>query len=785
MAVLIQARMLGQDRESDAAHEAFRRLGEILIDVFPYGTETYPTGSFVSSELPNLSFALKKGSVAIRHAVQAIQLWETQRQPTDPDIAIAIDLVKDSDVSNLINRSTLESYYTIREHTPIRPGVVVASRQLTQDIDKSMMRFRWAQKIGENEYYYVDFLNPATIDDSSIAHALFIAQPDSASVRNRAVELLLVDYCVENGSIRAFSHLSRWAHDKSYPLPPESALKEILRLSAFFESDDTAGAEAKAWQLTEWANTLVQTSRSEYARAKEECVSTVRAEARKDPFLLNCANGVDWDSLIDTYLGAVFSEIRMMANYFRSTQEFFSAGKERFEKFDYIVKRAVNDACDKPDAWLAARTALLRGLTQSSMEENVYIASVFHNVLATYYLNRQSGTAAYQLELLKKRQVYFDTNVLYSLVPASNFYEVTSYVREKLRSLGIQIKLYPFTVREYEESLNWVCSEYERGDPNSVLALRNPWLLQEFKSHQAEYLNSIRVCANAHSFLEPGDLERIHELEESAFYDMVGTPVAQSGFQLDTDFVELDEEAAFEKWFDLRNMIPGNFWSQERYTDFISRSTEKSKAQIRHDVMCIENTREKAGTAGHDALGRRVFFVTADYRYLIRLRKQFPFIIDPYQLMDFLMPYLFLSDLPAQSPTEFPNQVLSTQIGSLLVAFEPTSKDLVRAFFVNPKLYQSAKGSAGPKADEIANILSAERFRRVTESLRKMKDVPEEVLDELGALVEEFREFKVREAENRDLRAEKEALERRLAEKEKENKKLINTNRYLRSHKRS
>src|SRR5437016_951917 len=101
------------------------------------------------------------------------------------------------------------------------------------------------------------------------------------------------------------------------------------------------------------------------------------------------------------------------------------------------------------------KKAFIEGLRSASAGQNAYVAAVFHNVLATYYLNRSAKPSAYQLEKLADRTIFIDTNVLYALkvVAASNYHEVVKYFVDRLSGLKVVTHVFPFTVGEYEKSL--------------------------------------------------------------------------------------------------------------------------------------------------------------------------------------------------------------------------------------------------------------------------------------------------------------------------------------------
>jgi hypothetical protein len=149
--------------------------------------------------------------------------------------------------------------------------------------------------------------------------------------------------------------------------------------------------------------------------------------------------------VLDEYLTSVFLEVRLMANYIRRTGPLFDGSSDALRSFDYVILSRLSDLSDSAaETW---RSAFIRGLRLAAEAGNVYIATVFHNVLATYYLNRAATQRSYQVERLAGRIVYIDTNVLYaSRLEASSYHSLCLYCLEKLRQIGFHIRIFPFTM---------------------------------------------------------------------------------------------------------------------------------------------------------------------------------------------------------------------------------------------------------------------------------------------------------------------------------------------------
>src|SRR5262249_5253372 len=142
----------------------------------------------------------------------------------------------------------------------------------------------------------------------------------------------------------------------------------------------------RGFQLRPEVSDEVAEARSAFSRAQADCVERVKTAILAETERLDALEGVDLSRVLDEYLCVAFSEIRLMANYFRETTQLFNSGPEGFARFDYVLRRHVGR---RHELYFAAwRRGFISGLRTTAETQNPYIASVFHNVLATYYLNR-------------------------------------------------------------------------------------------------------------------------------------------------------------------------------------------------------------------------------------------------------------------------------------------------------------------------------------------------------------------------------------------------------------
>ena len=443
-------------------------------------------------------------------------------------------------------------------------------------------------------------------------------------------------------------------------------------------------------------------------------------------------------------------------------------------KFDYILFRALPlDDHRHFDTW---RSAFIEGLMKSCSENNGYVAAVFHNVLATYYLNRSLSSAVYSADKLKVRQLFIDTNVLYAmLVRASEQYQAVHYFVDRLRTLGLKLRVFPFTVSEYETSIMQVEREMRKGEISAFLLKWDPWLYKEFRANKAKYLNQVEVCRQIHSITKTGDVV-------SQRFDDIDAELAKHNVCLERDYLTLKEEEIQELWTELRSYMGSSSWSADRYYDFIYEST-RSPAKMAHDTTCIANLAMRAGDAGSDELGLKVMFITLDRR-LARCRRKYEFILTTDQFVEFMLPYLFVADVPLDANT-FPNKLLGAQLATLLTRQKPDIVAIVDAFFKNKDIGEklTAEGSLGPIGTEYGKALSQSRFSEVIEGARTIGNSEEraQAVKKVAKALQQMEDEKTG-AYFDTTGAAVSKLQRALLAKERENKKLRGRLRALKRH---
>lgn len=714
--------------------DALRRLLDISQTCFPNSNTPYPDGSFYKADGDAVYYLLEKPSVALRGAIEFMQLWFREAVPTLPDCRVFMDR---SAIETVPVAGRVELTGRAFEHIAVvekgrQEGRVYITDTVLDAVDATMARFTHLETVaprpgGTLKLYFVDFDDPRTVQDSSLVHALFVAHSKGADARNRVFELFLIEYLLDRDTMPSLGDFMGWATGKQYSLPSRSHLERLLKRSPSFENRNGQ------WRLAAAARQEVNDARTEYQDARRRCCAMIEKELIQATRRDDASAGLPIATVVEEYLCGMFAEIRMMANYFRSTMQLFDSPPDHFDRFDYLLRRRLDEP--RLAYYSEWRRGFISGLRQAAADGNQFIAAVFHNVLATYYLNRAGQTLPYQIDRLRGRAIYLDTNVLYSLlVEASPYHETTAYFIERLAKLGVRARVLPISVWEYEEALQFVERNYDERGAKEPIIKRNPWLYQQFMSEKGRYLNSMAVCRETYSIAKGLQVQ-------PDSYAQIGSRLDSKGLELETNAVELSQEEADQMWAEHRNWMTSNKWDLSRYWNFIYHDFPPSVR--RHDMTCIAALTSKVSATSPDALGPKVMFITVDGK-LWRLRKRYPFICSPPQFLEFILPYLFLADIPITDARDFPNRLLSAQLGTLLVKRPPELAEIVKAYFREPSLAkQDPSKVVANLSEDMARVLSNQRFGQlVRESEELTPEQREELAEQAAPILAELAKFR-------------------------------------------
>ena len=705
-----------------SAGEVRKSIKDVAASAFPDGSFEFPKGSFLQSRETSIYFVVRKPSVALRAAIEFMQGWHSFTSKNFPD---SRTLIGQGTVHDNHNWSLVDIDEASCSLLP--SGGIYASEDVVDAVDPTMATFSLAAQTGDpaSRLFRVEFEDPRTVRDSSLIHAFFVAHPSAQSVRARLVELFLVEYMLEKGTLAATSEFQAWVKQRSYPEVSAGLITNILESSEHFQQTQDGGDHH--YQLREESRKQIEEERGSYDQAQRDCVDVVRASLRELTGSETAADLTDLHTLIEEYLSAVFLEVRLMANYMRRTDQVFDSATQTLRKYDHIINRRLKGLSDTAsDAW---RGAFIRGLKRAAETRNTYVAAIFHNVLATYYLNRSRRAARYQRERLKGRTVYIDTNVLYAArVAASSYHEVIRYLIKNLKELGFELRVFPFSIQEYESSLRSVDRAFHDGVPDPWVVETNPWIYQEFKLNREVYL-TFSACREVHSITKS-------EAFSEDDHGRMEQELVPLGITIEREFELLPHDVIETNWQEFISHMDSSSWDLDRWWEFRRSATTKSERTKAHDVLFVHNVQKKARMQGADEFGPRVLLLTLDALHLLRIRRAYPFIIGIRQCEEYFLPYLFLNDMPIKQIVEFPNQLLSAQLGMLLMKYRPKAIDIVESALGSEKpLVFLESGANSSLYRDVAKSFNQDRLN---ESIKIAVDRPEERPMVAGALADLF-----------------------------------------------
>lgn len=771
-------------------------IDQISLSAFPDSAEAYPKGTKYRpiGEANKRYYVLSRPSAALRAAIELMQKWHEKTVDGFPDCRVILDtgqiIEQKHDTNTALAGTPFSNLSFLEKDLPT--GKIYITEAAAASCDRTMARFArhssfQPQKGLRLSLFEVIFDDPRTVDDSALIHALFIAMPEAKEARERLFELFIVEYCIQQGSIEEISEFTRWCGAKHYPLLPRNEIIEILTNSQLFERTglDKPDNGIAGYRLTEAAAEQIDLAKLEFQIAREECVSDVSNSIIAATGSKESVAGLDLPTILDEYLSAIFLEIRLLANYFRRGYEIFENTTGAFERFDYLIKQYLPEGERKfIEPW---RRGFVLGLKKASENANLYIASVFHNVLATYYLNRRTSTSPYQEKRLRERTVYIDTNVLYALrVPASNYHEFVKQLVANLTRLGVRVKVFPFTIDEYEASLCQVERLFTDRGPDPRLVSWNPWLYQEFVFRSGKYLNRMSVCRDVHR------INRRSLITTSDDFVEIENQLRADGVSLETDYVTLTDEEVENLWSEYSHKMPSDSWTLDEYWEFLYKVSVIPLSKKRHDVQCIVNVGAKVRGASSDELGPKAMLLTLDTNRLLRLRKVMRYIVGAQQLFEYFLPYMFLNDIPVLEASRFPNELLAAQLGTLLVKRPPKLVEVVKAYVRDSSIVEGTLGHAR-EFEAMAASINDVRLRPV---LSRVKAAPEaqreELYIEIAEMLESIKDEEVKafykEASLRNELAEAKIMlanaQQRIASQDEQVEKMERKVRYWKSQSR-
>jgi len=504
-------------RENEVRQNLLGKLHDFAKGIFPGADKQYPRGSSYSAQGDCIYIVLERPTVAVRCSIEFMKGWYGN-VPALPDCRAVLDYgdiysSKKTPRLELLgepfeNIAKMEKHFSSGQIGVTEEVVERTDNTLVQFIRPATIEITKKRKINT---FLANYEDPRLIKLSSLAHALFIADPSGAEVRQKAVEAMIIESLFEIGDeSMSFSRFSEWIRAKQIPEPSPIEFRKIGESSKYLRCDE----QGTVCYETD-TRTKIQSIQAAFDSAQEKAIINVAGNVAKQSGISEelVRQRIDIKSLIEEYLCSAFLQIRMMANYFRSTRVLFER-LSTYKELDYIIlKYFKRVAPDRPEEFIIFKRAFLEAVKTLAESNNVYIASIFHNVLLLYYLNRNSQLSRGQLAAIKEKEIYLDTNTLYAHVcKASNFNTALAFVLSKLHKLGAKVFLFDRSLIEYLGSLESTLHKY-RSKSHYDFIEGGPWIWKEFISNVGRYRSDFEYCVALHKI--PKDLPKL----ETDFFD--------------------------------------------------------------------------------------------------------------------------------------------------------------------------------------------------------------------------------------------------------------------------
>ncbi len=480
------------------------KLLSVVKEIFPYSNLDFPKGSLYARQGDCVYIILDKATIALRSSIEFMKKWFSIL-PSLPDCRAIIDY---GEISIDDSRPRIELISECFENISVieksyGAGEIGVTEALKNNSDNTLVQFIKKKKIDITEGRFVNvfqanYEDPRLFQDSSLIHSLFVASSDTSNAREMAIEALILECLIEriNKPISLID-LNYWLKYKNCPQIDQLLIDGIIQKSKYISKDKENNIVFKSSDTIKELNVIKEDFEAQRDDTIKKIALYLSDGLGLDTSIVN--KELNLTDLVEKYLCAVFLEIRFMANYFKSTQLLFEKLSSD-EDFDYIIKSHLSNSNSIGiEQFALLKKLFLDALTNVATKNNKYIASIFHNILMIYYLNRSEKYIHSQLEIMKQKEIYIDTNVLYSIkCKYSQYHDMLTYIIDNLNRLGAQIFVFEKSVAEYNDSLTTTFKKYKNDTLNFLHQEKKPWIWYEYENNINSYQNSFEYCISLH-----------------------------------------------------------------------------------------------------------------------------------------------------------------------------------------------------------------------------------------------------------------------------------------------
>ena len=657
----------------DIRRDTLSQLIDRSAAIFPDSLKHYPNGSRYATQGDCVYYILADPTVAVRCTIDFLREWASMSEII-PDCRAVIDTGPIEETTHGARTELIspafENISVIEKH--YGPGEIGVTDVVVKATDRSLVNFIRRQETPVTSErrtisWLANYENPRLLGDSSLVHALFVASKNSTTVRDRTYEAVIVECVMERVDGKASpQQIQEAIKEKQCPTISDDQISEIVQKSDYLDDHQDYV------ELSSAADDTLNTIRSNFETSRDSFVRSVAERFSEQigvtPEVIQ--SRLDIAELLERYICAVFLELRFMASYMVATHHVFDS-ESSLSDFDYIlVQRIGKKIARSNEEFIFVKRAFLDSIREALTSSNAYVASVFHNVLMLYYLNRNERYIHEQIATIKKKLIYLDTNTLYAyMCRASEHHSLVDYALQKLKIMGVKLIVFDQSVREYNNSLASVVTIAGRARTDWVALEYDPWILQEYKNNQAAYNNNLSYCIDMHR-IPAGDVRGSDDLlaVESALRDK--NIVLEC---LQPYLNEVDLGSVYQHVYEVKQVFDRDIGEM-----IVKGSLDTYHDKVLHDANCLH----RLANEGSNPYELTKMFVTCDYRLakVRRIQRGYDCVVTIKEFYEFMLPYLLLSDTISSDPVDIPRFLLASAI-SLELASTKSLESVVSEFF--------------------------------------------------------------------------------------------------------
>jgi len=231
--------------EGNIREKLLNELSQFVKGIYPYSDKIYPEGCIYSAQGDCIYIILDRPTVAVRNTIEFMKGWYSN-VPALPDCRAVIDygvINESEDIGKLEllgepleNTTKMEKHFNAGEIGVTDKVIDKSDNTIVQYIRPIEIDITKSRKINT---YIANYEDPRLIQYSSLAHALFIADPPGANIRDKAFEAFLIEAILEKGETGLSLDLFKnWLHNRNIPEPSPFQLERIVDNSKFIDCDD-------------------------------------------------------------------------------------------------------------------------------------------------------------------------------------------------------------------------------------------------------------------------------------------------------------------------------------------------------------------------------------------------------------------------------------------------------------------------------------------------------------------------------------------------------------------